>query len=588
MATKVTAVDANARLVTAQDDKAAKLITWYADMEAQMGTWKTTWQKIADYVVPRKDNIQKKTGEGLTGDIEQLYNTTAMESATIHAGGEMDYMFSGRFFTYQAPKLNGEDPSDEAKQYFAKCTEITLDELLKSNFLLEVHEMLYDRVDFGTADLYCEEKADGDGLQFANDRVGSYGIAEGPDKIVNTIIRKLDMTCAQAVDKFGIDNVGETIRQAYQSGDLTKRNARYEFLHAIYPRPASERKEGAVDGPNKAIASEYVDLSNKVMCRVSGYDEMPMAVTRYLKWQKDPYGYSPSMIALPTSRQVNFIERCMDALAETMAFPRVLIPDNLDGNDVDFRASGQTVYDANRPEAMPKEWLTQGRYDIGMERIKTKDDLIKRLYLVDLWQMLAQIDREMTAYEVQQRLAEKITGITPAFHRMTTEFFNPMLKRIFGVLYRQGKFPQPPAELLKPDPKDPLNPVKATLMIPQITLTGKLAMAIRSAEQNAFMTWANMMMPLAQVMGPEVLDAVDFPKASKGSAMTLGVPVRWQRNDADMRKLKQQRDQAAQQAQSQQAALAASQSAKNLGGAPQALQDGATTAMVNNMNPNQK
>lgn len=569
-----------------QSDLAEKIAGWYSKMEGDAGQWRVTWQMIADYVVPRKANINKRINEGQLGDIENLYNTTAMESAQIHAGGEMDYMFSGRFFKFTPERRLGKPITDEAQRYFAACTEIALDELLKSNFLLEVHEMLFDRVDFGTGSLYCEQ-GEHTSLLFCNDRIGTYYVAEGRDRLVNTLIRKIDLTASQAVSLFGLEKCGRSVQEAFQSGDITKQNKRFEFIHAIYPRESSERKPESLAAEDKEIASVYVDMTNKVVCRESGYDEMPMAVTRYLKWNKDPYGYSPSMIALPTSRQVNFIERCMDALAETKAFPRVLIPDNLDGNDVDFRATGQTVYDANRPEALPKEWLTQGEYNIGLERIKTKDDLIKRLYLVDLWQMLANIEREMTAYEVQQRLAEKITGITPAFHRMQTEFFNPILRRVFGLLYRQGKFPTPPPELLKPDPKDPNNIAKATLDMPQVVLTGKLAMAIRAAETNSLLQWVQMVMPLTQVLGPSVLDPVDFSKAGRATALNMGIPVDWQRSEGDMRKIDKQRQDAAAQQQQMQAAQVSAQAMGNLGKAPQQMQAAASQALQKAGTPQQ-
>lgn len=560
------------------EELGVKICKWYSQMDGDAECWKSTWQELANYAIPRKDDIERQVGEGQLGDVDNLYNTTAIEAANIHAGGEMDYMFSGRFAAWR-PEKSRRTP--ESERWCAHATEVMMDEILKSNFLLEVHEMLNDRVGFGTGMVYAEWDDELDRLNFCNDRVGSYFVGEGKDRIVNTVLRKLEMTVQQAVERFGRENVGREIGEAYDSGDLVRMQCKHDFVHAIYPRPANERKQGAMDGANKPIASVYVSLKDKHVCRKSGYDEMPAAVTRYLKWRKDPYGYCPTMIALPTIKQVNFIERCMDALAETKAFPRVLVPDNLDGNDIDFRATGQTVFDANRPDAVPREWMDKGEYQIGLERIQSKNELIKRLYLVDLWQMLAQIERDMTAYEVAQRLAEKITGITPAFHRMQTEFFNPMFRRIFGLLYRQGKFaseefPQPPPEMLKPDPKDPQNPAKAELVIPEVVLTGKLAMAIRAAETNSFLQWVQMMMPVAEVMGPQVMDPVDFEKASAGVALNLNVPTGWMRSEADMRKLIKGREEAARAQAEMQAAEVGSKAAANLGKAPPAIQKAIT------------
>jgi hypothetical protein len=55
-------------------------------------------------------------------------------------------------------------------------------------------------------------------------------------------------------------------------------------------------------------------------------------------------------------------------VVETAAFPRLLVPAGMK-DEIDFAAMGITMFEANAGEAqMPKEWLTQGRYDIGKDR----------------------------------------------------------------------------------------------------------------------------------------------------------------------------------------------------------------------------
>lgn len=547
-------------------DKAARVLSWWTQMDGQLAQWRTTWQQIGDYFFPRKSQINVERAEGQADELVDLFNTVGVEAGRIASAGTTDYFLSGSFFRFEP---NTRKAGDAAKRWMEMATEVTMDRLLPSNFYIEAAEMFEDDTYFGTANLIAEMREGK--LLFRNDRVGTYGVADGVDGIVNTVVRKFDMTTQQAVDEYGIENVGRAIREEYESGDLVKRAKRHDFLQAIYPRPKNEVETRAIDGTQYPIASCHVLMEEKLLVREGGYEEMPCAVTRYLKWQKDPYGWSPAMLALPTVKQLNFIEAQMDSLAETKAGPRVLLPSGMDGRSVDFRAQGLTFYPEGGEQDVPREWLTQGDYDIGLERIKTKEDLVKRLFNVDMWQMLQQIEREMTAYEVASRKAEKTSAISPSFYRKQPEFFNIIMPRIFGLLFRAGEF-GPASEV----PDELLTDNGTRLALPRVVLTGKLAQAMRESENNSANAWLQNMLPLAQVVGPEVLDAIDLQKYSAGSAKNLGVPVEWQRSDADIRALQKQRADAAKQAQAVETAAIGAKAAGDLGKAPQAIQKSLT------------
>jgi len=236
------------------------------------------------------------------------------------------------------------------------------------------------------------------------------------------------------------------------------------------------------------------------------------------------------------------------------------------GGMVDFRAQGITFYDESNPNAKPEEWLTGAEYNIGLERIKTKEDLVKRLFNVDMWQMLQQIERDMTAYEVASRKAEKTSAISPSFYRKQPEFFNIIMPRVFGLLFRAGEF-GPAAEV----PQELLSADGTRLTLPRVVLTGKLAQAMRESENNSANAWLQSMLPLAQVAGLEVLDPMDLQKYSAGSAKNLGVPVEWQRSEADIRRKQDERVQQVAQAQALQATAVGAKAAGDMGKAPPAL-----------------
>jgi hypothetical protein len=531
--------------------KAREVMGEYDALKAERGTWDTLWQDIADYVMPRKSQITTTKTPDVVGYTDKLYNTEAIRANQVLAAGQKDYLFAGRWFAFEAPD-GIED--DSVRKWFGRCTEIALAELARSNFLLCAHEMLLDRGCFGTGTLYVEEGAK-NALTFTNDDIGSYVVAEDKDGLVNLVIREIELTARQAAKEFGADNLGKNLQKALE--DSKSAHKKFKFLHKIWERDADDYDRNKMDGLNKPVGSCYVSVDDKVVVKEGGYDEMPYLCTRFLKWGKEPYGYSPSIEALPTVRQVNFLEKMMDALAEIRAFPRVLVPAGMDGT-VDLTAGGVTAFDPNQPNAIPQEWGYQGDYNIGKDRIDSKNEAIRKAYHVDLFQMLQQIERQMTAYEVSQRMAEKIAAFSPTFYRMQVEVFTPLLNRVFSILFKAGAFPEVPSEAFVQVGPDSVAPVA-----PKIELTGKLAMAIKDSQNQAFLRLIEVMAPVAQ-MRPEIMDNYDLDKVTRGIGRNLGVPSQWELEEGDVEELRADRAQMQQQQMMLANAQAAGAAAKDL------------------------
>lgn len=537
-----------------KDPLALDIIARNNALKTERSTWSTLWQDIADYVMPRKSQITTTKTEGVEGFTDDLYDLTACRANMTLAAGQLNYVTpaSERWFAFECPEELREQAGEDGARWFQACTDIAFREIARSNFYLEVHECFLDRGAFGTSILYLEPGTK-QALQFCNHEVGTYAVAENAEGVVDTVFREWEMTARQAVQRFGLENVGETIQKCYALAKETpaKLDEKFSFIHAVMPRADNMRAPGKQDPENKPIASVYVAVKDCVVVKNSGYDEMPYFVTRFLKWGKSPYGYSPSIEALPTVRQVNFIERQMDALAELAAFPRILIPEGLEG-DVDLRSGGVTTYDPNNANgAKPEEWGTQGRYDIGLQRVEAKQKAIEEAYHVTLFRMFSERQKQMTAREVIERVQEKLVQFSPTFARMTTELLNPLLERVFALLFRAGKFPDPPESVLV------VTAEGVDLPLPQVSYTSKIALAIKALETQSFMQFVEVVAPLVQV-DPTVLDAVHTDRAIKGLARNLGLPVEWIRTEEEVAAVRQQRAEAqAAQAQAEQAKLLA-------------------------------
>ena len=496
----------------------------------QAATWRSVWQSISDYVMPRKSEVEEKKTPEVEGWTDEVYDTTAIRSNFTLAAGQLNYLTPAteRWFEFATDN----DADDEGKAWLNKATSLVLEALARSNFYLEVHEMYLDRGAFGTSNIYVEE-GEGGNLRFCSHSIGSYSVAENHEGIVDTVFREFELTARQAAQKFGEDELPEKIRKAATGEDPKGKDTKFKFVHAVYPR--EDRERGKIDKENKPIASVYVSVDGQKVVSESGYDEMPYMVSRFLKWGDEVYGYSPSIEALPTIRQTNFIEKQLDALAEKSAFPPVLVPDSMEG-DVDMRAAGITLFDPNNPNAMPKEWATQGRYDIGRDRCEQKREAIKAAYHVDLFSMFAEREKQMTATEVLELAEEKLVQFSPTFARMIVELFNPLIERVFGLMFRANRFEDPPKSLMVKTPDG------EGLAIPKVEFTSKIALAVKMLESKSFLQFSETLKPIAEY-DPSVLDNINFDKASRGLARNFSLPADWVRSEDDVQEMREAREQ---------------------------------------------
>jgi hypothetical protein len=552
-----------------------KLADWvlsrHSDLASERAPWDTVWQELAEFCLPRKAEISAKRSMPDTSRHDVLFDTTAMQSAATLANGQLAYITpaDSRWFVYEPPRgVN----SDRAKQWYAKCSEVAQLMLATSNFYTEIHETYFDDSVFGTYALFVQAGRNHP-LNFSKFDCGTYSIAEDDEGDITTLFRELELTAEQASEKFGEENLSEkmikTLEQIRRSGKGG--TVKHKFIHAIYKRNEGDRDRGKADGPNKPYASVYVEQSSKHVCRNSGFDEKPFFAGRHVKSMNGPYGVSPAWMALPEARQLNFLTKQLDALAEVKAFPRLLIPATHEG-EIDLRSGGVTYFDPTQPNAVPTEWMTQGEYQIGLERENRKQQAIERAFHVDMFRMFASIDKQMTATEVAERSTEKLVQFSPSFTRKTTELLTPMLRSVFGILIRGGKFPPPPQDAIIMDEMG-----QPMLPEPEISYVSKVALALRAMHNLSLARTMERNAVIAQVR-PEVLDNFKWDVICRETARNDGLPSDWLTDEVDVENERAARAQAQAQMQQEQSMLNMAEAA---GKAGNVRQDSALGGLMN-------
>ena len=482
--------------------KVEALIKRTTRFETDRSNWDGQYQDCADYAMPQNNQI---TREKAKGQVENdLFDTTAEESNIQLAAGLYSYMFptEGRAFVLE---IDDEELSenDGVKQWLEKVTRVIHKYLVSSNFRQAFFEFLKQLGCFGTACLY-EEKGKKTPIVFINFHISGVYIATNSDGVVDTVFRTFEYTARQAVQEFGIDNLGEKVTTAYNS--IEHRDKKFNFIHAVFPR---EEYDPSLDDPiNMPFASIYISRDEVKLISEGGYPEMPYQVDRFDKDALEEYGRSPTMKKLPAIKMINRMQKTRIKGWEKQVDPPAFVPDDGSIWPMATQPGGIIFYRAG--SELPQYWEFKGNMAEMEKAIISTQQEIQRGYFLDMFDPL--VDRQnMTATEVMARVEQKMRFLTPIIGRLQSELFNPMIQRIIGILGKQKKLPEMPEELSKQEFS--------------VMYLGRLALALRTLESEGLaqllLEWA----PMAEVSNH--MDNLDIDTAFRDSARNRGVPATW-------------------------------------------------------------
>src|SRR5208337_5022128 len=81
------------------------------------------------------------------------------------------------------------------------------------------------------------------------------------------------------------------------------------------------------------------------------------------------------------------------------------------------------------------------------EKIAKAEERINRAFFADLFLMISQLDTVRTATEIIERKQEKMLMLGPFLERSQFELINPMIERVFAMMFRAGLIPPAPPEI---------------------------------------------------------------------------------------------------------------------------------------------
>lgn len=500
--------------------------------------WQPAWKDIQRFIAPTRGmfwgNADQIPNDGRAIDHKTMIDGHAMRALNTLASGMTSGLTSPSrpWFRLGAP-----DPGmmtyAPIKEWLMMVQERMATVFSRSNIYGVLNSCYHEIGAFGTASLMILEDYK-TVIRGRNFTIGEYFLGTGPDCRVNAFGRRYKMKASAAIKEFGIDNVSSRVKNSFQN------NAVDEWVtikHLIEPNDErSPNLLGYKGKPWRSAQWEETSTPNTFL-RLAGFDEFPVMAPRWdTTTTADIYGRGPGWHALGDVKMLQKMQK--DKL---MAMDKVVNPPmQADGNvadDVNLLPGGLTRSSAVSQNAgLRPAYQIQPDFNMIEGSIKVTKSDIDAFFYADLFMMIAQADRpDMTAREIVERHEEKLTMLGPVLDRLQSELLGPMIDRVFYLMARAGIIPPPPVELQGQE-----------LHVEYISMLAQAQKMVGTAGLSELMRFAG---SLAGVF-PDIVDRVDADEAVKAEGDMLGVPSKVIRSDDDVAKIRQDKAQAAQAAQS--------------------------------------
>ncbi len=431
-----------------------------------------TWQELSDnHLHNRGRFLRGSDKDKARKPYRQVNNTSKLASRTIASGMMSGITSPARpWFRLQAPdpELNEYTP---VKQYLHDVMQVMYKVYSQSNTYNSLHALYLELATFGTAAMSIDEDFNSI-IRCKTHTAGSYMIGADGTGGVNTFYKEYTLTVAEVVQRFGIENVRESTRAAWESGNTT---AEIRIVHAIEPNDdrnmlsplASEKAYRSVyiehGGNNSTTAGssrgDTLDSENDFLRR-SGYDKFNVLTPRWEVVDEDVYGSDcPGMTSNGDTRALQKLEKrkyqAFDKIAHAplMGDPDVIkqIEKGLLPNDMVAVREGQrpleSVYGGYRPDL-----------NAFAAEVNNLEQRISRAWYEDLFLMLANSDRrQITATEIAEKQEEKLLMLGPVLERLQDELLKPLIDITFDKLQGGGSIVGPdgqPLSILPPPPPE--------------------------------------------------------------------------------------------------------------------------------------
>ena len=507
------------------------------------------WRELSDFINPRGSRF-------LVTDVnrDDRRNTKIVDpTATLAARTLSSGMMSG-ITSPARPWFKLATPDPDMMDYgpvklWLEVVQRRMNEVFNKSNIYQSLPLLYASLGNYSTGAMAVLEDDSDVIRTMMFPIGSYYMANSARGSVDTCFRKFSMTVRQLVMEFGLNNVSDSVKGMWDSGNY---ESWIEVIHAVYPN--IDRDTAKLNSKNKPVKSVYYEVggdSDKLL-RESGFDEFPIMAPRWEVNGEDVYGSScPGMIALGQVKALQLEQKRKSQLIDKATNPPMVGPSSLRNQRVSLLPGDITyINQVTGQDGFKPAYLVNPNTADLLADIQDTRQIINSAYFVDLFMMLQNINtRSMPVEAVIEMKEEKLLMLGPVLERLNDECLNPLTDRTFSIMARKNLLPPPP-DVLQGMP----------LRIEYISV---MAQAQKSIGLSSLSSTVGFIGQLAQAK-PEALDKLNVDQAIDAFAEMSGVSPTVIVPQEQVEQVREQRAQQQQQQQMVAMGMAAAQGAKTL------------------------
>lgn len=498
--------------------------------------WWTHWRELADYILPRR--YVWLLSEAEAKDSRQrnrlILDSTGTEAARTLASGMMNGITSPARPWFRLRLAGFADEESPAARIWLDDTRARmLLAMAESNFYNAMAVLYLDLVTFGTPAMTIYEDFDSIFRCYSH-ALGEFYVEHDERLQVRRFAREFTWKVHQVVKEFGIENVSDRVRQAYNA----QNDRLFESVKICHMLQPNDPKINDLRGNWKyrEVYWEQAEQSGKVL-RIRGFREFPTIVPRWEITANDSYGYCPAMDALPDIIQLQHETKKKAQALDKLVDPPLVADIQLQNQPTSLLPRGITyVAGVNNISVKPIHTIDGLPLAELTNDITTLQARVKRIFHNDLFRMISELDTVRSATEIDARREEKLVLLGPVLDRFESEALDPAIQRIYAIMERKGLFAPPPPEL-----------EDASIEIQYVSVLSDAQRAVATIPiERAAQFVGNL-----GAIQPEVLDVPNWEEMTRAYFDALGVPA----------KVTNSRDQAAQRRKSREELLSAQETA---------------------------
>ncbi|MDA8120979.1 MAG: portal protein [Deltaproteobacteria bacterium] len=498
-----------------------QILARFEQLKAIRQPFEQHWERIAEVLMPRKRGIlsrgNKREGQKLT---DMQYDGTGTRAAEKLASFMHGSMTATNFPWFGLQTRNvGLMDQKSTSDWLEECADRMLAAFAMSNWDSEAPEAYLDNIIFGTASpMFIEEDeivTPGQkfgGLKFTAISLGDAWCAENRRRVIDTVYWHTTIPAIDVINEWP-DTASDTTKQAAINRPYSPVN----ILMVVEPRKNAPSSNG--ERPfawNMPFACYYLEHDRRTLLEEKGFHEFPAPTPRWSRGNGERiYGRGLGESAYPDIRTLNEAVRFKLMSLAMALFPPLLKDVGLAGS---IRWLPGAVHDVNgkalgmSPAVQPI--LNGARFDVAEVEEEKMRGVINEAFHSGLLQLP---EKEMTAQEAHLRIQLMMRVLGPGvLGRHKSEFLDPTISRVFGLMLRAGALPLPPEEILQAAPED---------RSIDVVYKGPLAAAQRSQDTLAIDSqMAATLSIFERTQDSDVLDTIDFDEALWSRAAGGSVP----------------------------------------------------------------